>query len=144
MDWLVPVFIGIGLIAACGFRVFVPLLIMSIAARSGFLHLLPGFEWIGTDAATIAFGIATLLEISGYFIPWLELDTIATPAAILAGILASASLLDDFSPSCAEPWRSSPGAGPPEWFRPQRLPCGGCLRPQPEVWPIRSFLFLKF
>jgi hypothetical protein len=73
---------------------------MSIAARSGFLHLSPGFEWIGTDAATIAFGIATLLEISGHFLPWLDnlLDTIATPAAILAGTLASASLLDDFSP----------------------------------------------
>jgi hypothetical protein len=41
-----------------------------------------------------------LLEISGYFIPWLDnlLDTIATPAAVLAGILASASLLGDFSP----------------------------------------------
>ena len=88
MDWLLPIFIGIGLSAACGFRVFVPLLIMSIAARSGFLHLSPGFEWIGTDAAMIAFGIATLLEIGGYFIPWVDnlLDTIATPAAVLAGI----------------------------------------------------------
>ncbi len=100
MDWLLPVMIGIGLSAACGFRVFVPLLILSIAAQSGLLNLSPGFEWIGTDAAMIAFGIATLLEISGYFIPWLDnlLDTMATPAAVLAGILATASLLGDFSP----------------------------------------------
>ncbi len=100
MDWLLPVMIGIGLSAACGFRVFVPLLILSIAAQAGLLNLSPGFEWIGTDAAMIAFGIATLLEISGYFIPWLDnlLDTMATPAAVLAGILATASLLGDFSP----------------------------------------------
>jgi len=100
MEWLLPAFIGIGLSAACGFRVFVPLLILSIAAQLGFLDLSRGFEWIGTDAAMIAFGIATLLEISGYFIPWLDnlLDTIATPAAVLAGILATASLLGDFSP----------------------------------------------
>ena len=100
MEWLLPVFIGIGLSAACGFRVFVPLLILSIAAQLGLLHLSSSFEWIGTDAATISFAIATLLEISGYFIPWLDnlLDTIATPAAVLAGILATASLLGDFSP----------------------------------------------
>jgi len=100
MEWVLPIFIGVGLSAACGFRVFVPLLVLSIAARFGFLHLSPGFEWIGTDAATIAFGVATLIEISAYFIPWFDnlLDTMATPAAVLAGILATASLLGDFSP----------------------------------------------
>jgi hypothetical protein len=100
MEWVLPVFIGVGLSAACGFRVFVPLLILSIAAQLRLLPLSPGFAWIGTDAATIAFVIATLLEISGYFIPWFDnlLDTMATPAAVLAGILATASLLGDFSP----------------------------------------------
>jgi len=100
MDWFFPILIGVGLSAACGFRVFVPLLAMSIAAQLGLLNLSPGFEWIGSDAGTVAFAVATILEISGYFIPWLDhlLDTIATPAAILAGILATASLLGDFSP----------------------------------------------
>jgi hypothetical protein len=89
-----------GLSAACGFRVFVPLLIMSIAAQAGFLNLSPGFEWIGSWTATLAFAVATILEIGGYFIPWLDnlLDAIATPAAVLAGMLATASLLGDFSP----------------------------------------------
>ena len=100
MEWFLPIIIGVGLSAACGFRVFVPLLIMSLAAHTGLLNLSHGFEWIGTWPAATAFAIATLLEISGYFIPWLDnlLDTIATPAAVLAGILATASLLGDYSP----------------------------------------------
>jgi hypothetical protein len=100
MEWIFPIFIGVGLSAACGFRVFVPLLIMSIAAHAGFLNLSPGFEWIGSWTATLAFAIATFLEIGGYFIPWLDnlLDAVAAPAAVLAGILATASLLGDHSP----------------------------------------------
>jgi len=100
MEFIFPVLIGVGLSAACGFRVFVPLLALSIANQLGLLSLSPGFEWIGSDAATVAFAIATVLEISGYFIPWLDhlLDTIATPAAVLAGVLATASLLGDFPP----------------------------------------------
>ncbi len=100
MEFIFPVLIGIGLSAACGFRVFVPLLALSIANQLGILPLSPGFEWIGSDTATAAFAAATILEISGYFIPWLDhlLDTIATPAAVLAGILTTASLLGDFSP----------------------------------------------
>jgi hypothetical protein len=100
MDWFFPILIGVGLSAACGFRVFLPLLAMSIAAQLGLLNLSPGFEWIGSDPGAVAFAVATILEISGYFIPWLDhlLDTIATPAAVLAGVLATASLLGDFSP----------------------------------------------
>ena len=100
MDWFLPILIGVGLSAACGFRVFLPLLAMSIAAQLGLLNLSPGFEWIGSDAGTVAFAVATVLEISGYFIPWVDhlLDSIATPAAVLAGILATASLLGDLSP----------------------------------------------
>jgi len=92
--------VGIGLSAACGFRIFVPLLIMSLAAWSGHLHLAPGFEWIGSAPATAALGTATVVEILAYYIPWLDhlLDGVATPAAVIAGTLATASLITDFPP----------------------------------------------
>ena len=92
--------LGIGLSAACGFRVFVPLLVMSIASLSGHLSLANGFEWIGTYPALVAFSIATCLEIAGYYIPWFDhlLDTIATPAAIIAGTVVSASMATHMSP----------------------------------------------
>lgn len=100
METLLSVCVGIGLSAACGFRVFVPLLVMSIASFSGHLTLAHGFEWIGTYPALISFSIATCMEIAGYYIPWLDhlLDTIATPAAIVAGIIVSASAVADMSP----------------------------------------------
>jgi hypothetical protein len=100
MKELLGIFIGIGLSATCGFRVFVPLLGMSLAHHAGALTFSPGFEWIGSWPATIAFGIAMGLEIAGYYIPWVDnlLDTIATPAAIVAGTIATASMVGDVSP----------------------------------------------
>lgn len=92
--------LGIGLSAACGFRVFVPLLCLSIAAVAGDLHLTPGFAWIGTWPALIAFAVATAVEIAGYYIPWVDnaLDTVAGPAAIIAGTIATASVVTDIPP----------------------------------------------
>lgn len=102
METFFSILIGLGLSAACGFRVFVPLLVMSLASRSdvGHLALGDGFAWIGSDAALIGFGAATLLEIAGYYIPWVDnlLDAVATPTAIIAGILVSASAFTDVSP----------------------------------------------
>jgi hypothetical protein len=100
METFLGVCVGIGLSAACGFRVFVPLLAMSLASMSGHLTLAHGFEWIGTYPALVAFSCATALEIAAYYVPWLDnlLDTIATPAAIVAGTLTTAAMVGDMSP----------------------------------------------
>lgn len=100
MDTMLGIALGIGLSAASGFRAFVPLLFMSIAARSGHLTLSQGMEWIGTDAALIAFATATVLEVLAYYTPWLDnlLDTIATPAAVAAGTVVTAAVLPDLPP----------------------------------------------
>jgi len=99
-DALTSVAVGIGIAAACGFRVFVPLLIVSAAALSGHLTLAPGFEWIGSIPALVAFATATLLEVLAYKVPWLDhaLDMLATPAAAVAGVVASASVVTDLPP----------------------------------------------
>lgn len=99
-ETLLGITVGIGLSAACGFRVFVPLLVINLATITGHLHLAPGFEWIGSDYATIAFGTATLFEILAYYIPWLDhiLDLITSPAAIIAGMVVTASMVMDISP----------------------------------------------
>jgi len=100
METLLSFAVGIGLSAACGFRVFVPLLAVSLASMTGHLHLSPGFEWISTYPALIAFAIATVVEVAGYYIPWVDhaLDTLATPAAIVAGTIITASMATDVSP----------------------------------------------
>lgn len=100
METLLSIFLGVGLSAACGFRIFVPLLVMSIASLSGHLTLAPEFEWIGTYPALAAFGVATLFEISAYYIPWVDnlLDTVAVPAAAVAGTIVMASAVSEMSP----------------------------------------------
>ena len=100
MDIVMGVIVGVGLSAACGFRVFVPLLGMSIANLAGHLTLSPGFEWIGTWPALLTFATATILEIGAYFVPWVDnlMDTLATPAAIVAGTIITASQIGDASP----------------------------------------------
>lgn len=101
METTLSILLGIGLSAACGFRVFVPLLCMSIAASLGYLDLSPEFAWIGTPYALTAFAIATGAEVAGYYIPGVDhlLDTLATPAAVVAGTVTSAAvMMGDVSP----------------------------------------------
>lgn len=100
MDTLLSVFVGVGLSAACGFRVFVPLLVMSVASLTGQMTLSPEFEWIGTYPALAAFAIATIFEIAAYYIPWVDnlLDTVAIPAATVAGTIVMASAVSEMSP----------------------------------------------
>ncbi len=100
MEIFLSVCMGIGLAAACGFRVFVPLLLLSIAALTGHVNLAKGFAWIGTYPALITFAVATVAEILGYYIPWVDhlLDTMATPAAVVAGIVVTASQLTGMDP----------------------------------------------
>jgi hypothetical protein len=76
------------------------MLIMSIASHSGHLTLAPGAQWIGSYPAMAAFGAATFLEIAAYYIPWIDnlLDTVAAPAAVIAGTIVMSSAVSDMSP----------------------------------------------
>ncbi len=100
MDLLLSICLGVGLSAACGFRVFIPLLALSGASQYGYIHLAPEWAWIGTTAALWAFGTAAVLEIAAYFVPWIDhlMDGVAAPAAAVAGVLVMASALANVSP----------------------------------------------
>jgi uncharacterized protein DUF4126 len=100
MDLLLSVCLGIGLAAACGFRVFVPLLLIGIAGRTEHLVLAGGMEWMASAPAILCFFIATVLEVAAYYVPWLDnlLDTLASPAAVIAGAVATASVVQEMSP----------------------------------------------
>jgi hypothetical protein len=97
---LLSIALGVGLSAAAGFRVFVPFLVMGIAANAGHLELAPAWSWIGEAPAIYILGVATAIEIVAYFVPWLDnvLDTIATPTAVVAGIIATAAVVTGMSP----------------------------------------------
>lgn len=110
---LLAVCLGIGLSAACGFRVFVPFLVMSLAARAGYLVLGDSFEWIAATPALVMFAVATLLEIGAYYIPWLDnaLDTVATPTAAVAGVIVSAAVITGLDPALKWPLAVIAGGG---------------------------------
>ena len=109
---LLSLSLGLGLAAACGFRVFIPPLMMGVGSRLDLYKLEGSFVWVDDTWAIAIFAVATLLEIGGYFIQWIDnlLDTVATPAAILGGIfVTSASLEGELDPSAQ--WTLSVIAG---------------------------------
>jgi hypothetical protein len=100
LEFALPIALGVSLAAATGFRVFAPLLIMGLAVNTGVLPVSVGFEWVGTVPALIMLAIASIAEVAGYYVPGVDnlLDTIATPAAVIAGIGASAAVMTDVPP----------------------------------------------
>lgn len=100
MEILLSVLLGIGLSAAAGFRVFVPLLIVGLASRFGFVEVTGSFDWLASTPALIVLGVATGLEILAYYVPWVDnaLDVVATPGATVAGVVLTAAVLTDVDP----------------------------------------------
>ena len=100
------ILIGIALSATCGFRVFVPLLAVNIGTRAKdadgqpLIELAAGFDWLSSDIAMMVFLVAAIFEIGGYYIPWIDnlLDSVASPAAIVAGTLITASFITGMDP----------------------------------------------
>jgi Domain of unknown function (DUF4126) len=101
VEALLSVGVGLGLAAAAGLRVFLPLLLLGSAARVGWIPLADGYEWLASGAGLSALGIATVLEIGGYYIPWIDnlLDLVAGPSAVVAGILATAAVATELPPA---------------------------------------------
>ncbi len=100
MAVLINILLGVSLAATCGFRIFVPLLVMSIAAQAGYLDLGSGFQWIGTTPALLVLAIATAAELLAYFFPFVDnlLISLGAPISVLAGILVSAAVMTDINP----------------------------------------------
>lgn len=100
MTMVLALLMGLGLAAACGLRVFVPVLVLGVAARLGWVSLLPSFDWLSSDDALLMLAVATLLELTGYLMPGLDhaLDVIASPAALVAGTVVTASMLTETDP----------------------------------------------
>lgn len=93
MDLILSICLGIGLSASCGFRVFLPMLVANIAAMNGWVSPGEQFEWLASWPAFLVLGTASIAEILGYYIPFVDniLDTFAAPAAVIAGALLSTS-----------------------------------------------------
>ena len=99
-DLALSIVLGVVLAAATGFRVFLPMLIMSGAAYTGHLSLDNSFAWLGTPSALTMLSVAALVEVLAYYVPGVDnlLDAVATPAAFVAGTIVSAAVMTDLPP----------------------------------------------
>jgi len=99
-ETILSLFLGIGLAASAGFRVFLPLFAMSLASHFNIIPLNESWTWVGSFPAMMTLGVAMIGEIFAYYIPFVDnlLDTIATPLAAIAGTAAMASTLIDLDP----------------------------------------------
>lgn len=93
LPYFLSLFVGIGLAAATGFRIFLPIFFLSLGTYLGWIPANESFAWLGTLPGLIAAGIATLIEILAYYIPFVDnaLDSISVPLATIAGSLLFAA-----------------------------------------------------
>jgi hypothetical protein len=98
---LVAVPLGIGIAAATGFRVFLPLLALGLAGRFELVPLADGFAWLQDTGTLLALGVAALVEVAAYYVPGVDhlLDTLAGPAALVAGAVSVAAVMTDVPPA---------------------------------------------
>ncbi|WP_179344793.1 DUF4126 domain-containing protein [Winogradskyella ursingii] len=99
-ETIISIFLGIGLSASVGFRVFLPLFALSLATYFNVWELNENWIWIGSTTAVITLGVATIIEIFAYYIPVVDnvLDTINIPLATVAGTVVMVSTVADLSP----------------------------------------------
>lgn len=96
MELLLSLALGIGLAAACGFRVFVPALLASGASVAGWIDPGEGFAWLASYPAVIALATASAVEVAAYYVPWVDnaLDAVAGPLAVIAGATLASGFID--------------------------------------------------
>lgn len=99
-ETIISILLGVGLAASVGFRVFLPLFALSLASYFGMWDLNDNWQWIGSLAAVITLGVATVVEIFAYFIPWIDnlLDSFAVPLAAIAGTAVMVSTVANLDP----------------------------------------------
>ncbi|SKC02887.1 protein of unknown function [Soonwooa buanensis] len=93
LPYVISIFVGIGLAAATGFRVFLPMFAVSLASYFHWIPANESFQWLASLPALITTGVATVMEILAYYIPYIDniLDSISIPLATIAGSVLFAS-----------------------------------------------------
>ncbi|HXV74709.1 MAG TPA: DUF4126 domain-containing protein [Candidatus Polarisedimenticolaceae bacterium] len=91
---------GIGLAACAGLRAFLPLLVVGVAGRSGWIPLSEPFAWLESTPALVVFGVAVVLEIVADKVPVVDhaLDGLQAWVKPVAGTILAASVLVELSP----------------------------------------------
>ena len=102
-QFLPALLLGIGLSASSGLRAFLPLLALALAFRFQAIGLQPtsNFAWLGSNLAIAALAIATVVEIAGDKIAFVDhaLDSVGTLVRPAAGALAAGAVFNEGDPA---------------------------------------------
>ncbi|MFL6245010.1 MAG: DUF4126 domain-containing protein [Thermoanaerobaculia bacterium] len=94
---LLAVLLGLGLSASTGLNTFLPLLLLSAAARFHIAGIELGhrFDWLSSDVAIIVLIVASVVEVIADKVPAVDhfLDSVGTFVRPLAATVATASVL---------------------------------------------------
>lgn len=113
LEIISSILLGLGLSSAVGFRIFIPALITSVGAHLGYIELAEGMHWMSSVPAMITSGVATIVELVAYYVPFIDnlLDTISGPAAAICGSLLMGSTIVDIEPLIKWPISIIAGGG---------------------------------
>lgn len=91
LDIVLAAAAGTAIAAACGLRAFLPLLILGIGVRTGFVQLAPAGQWIATTPVLITLAWATAIELAADKVPVLDhaLDAVSTFIRPVAAVAAA-------------------------------------------------------
>ena len=103
--WVLPVLLALGLAAASGLRIFVPLFMAAVAARFQLfgIELNDGMIWMTSNTAIAALGLATVIEIVSDKVPVLDnaLHALGLVARPVAGAVVAGSMFAGLDPTAA-------------------------------------------
>jgi hypothetical protein len=100
MELVIQIAMGLSIAACAGLRAFLPLLVVGLLGRSGYLELNPTFAFLTRTDALIVFGLATVVELLADKVVVVDhfLDGMATFARPIAGTVLAGSLLTHLDP----------------------------------------------
>jgi hypothetical protein len=103
--WILAALVGLGLAAATGFKTFLPLLMLSAAARFDLfgIGLNEKLAWLASTPALVALALAAVIEFAADKIPVVDhaLAVVGTVARPAAGALAAAAVFQGLDPGLA-------------------------------------------
>ena len=154
MESLISIALGIGLAAAAGFRVFVPLFALSLASYFNVWPLNEQWQWLASPFALMILAAACIAEALAYLIPWFDnlLDTLAVPLAGVAGTAVMASTMADLNPAVTWALAIIGGGGAAAVIKGvnasgravSTVTTGGVVNPIFSIWETVSAAFMSF
>jgi len=102
---ILALLLGLGLSASTGLNTFLPLLLLSAAARFEIAGITLGekFQWLSSDVAIVVLIVACIAELIADKVPAVDhfLDSVGTFVRPIAGATAAASVLTGMDPTVA-------------------------------------------